>query len=89
MTIEEAVVDALQVLLVDSAKHDLTGEASPIETLGLESVDGIEFAVLLEDRLACSLPENANPFVDDERGGARTISGIVAWIAALGVVRTA
>ncbi len=89
MTIEQAVVDALRILVPEGLPADLTGETSPIDTLGLASIDGIEFAVLLEERLGVSLPEKANPFVDDERRRARTISSIVAWVGALGLARSA
>ena len=85
MTIEEAVLEALRVLVPEGLPSNLDGETSPIDTLGLASIDGIEFALLVEERLGVALPEKANPFVDDERRRPRTISGIVSWIGALGL----
>ncbi|HEY0479915.1 MAG TPA: acyl carrier protein [Kofleriaceae bacterium] len=81
MTIESAVAEALRSLLGDHA--GLTSASSPIETFGLASIDGIEFAVLLEDKLGWALPPDANPFVDDTKKRARTVGEIVAWMNSL------
>jgi acyl carrier protein len=82
MKIDEAVTEALSTLLGDNAAG-LTSTSSPIETFGLASIDGIEFAVLLEDKLGWSLPPDANPFVDDSKKRARTVAEIVTWVSSI------
>lgn len=86
MTIDKAVTDALAVLVGDASL--LTSDASPIGTFGLASIDGIEFAVMLEDKLGWALPENANPFVDDTKQRARTIAEIVTWVSSIAAARS-
>jgi acyl carrier protein len=81
MTIDEAVTEALRTLIDDAP--GLTPASSPIETFGLASIDGIEFAVLLEDKLGWALPPDVNPFVDDSKKSARTVAEIVAWISGI------
>lgn len=82
MTIDEAVAEALCTLLGDDASG-LTPTSSPIDTFGLASIDGIEFAVLLEDKLGLALPQDANPFVDDSNKRPRTVADIVTWVTAV------
>jgi len=87
MTIDEAVTEALRTVLGDAAVG-LTPTSSPIDTLGLESIDGIEFAVLLEDKLGWALPSNANPFVDDSKKRSRSVAEIVTWVSSLAAAGT-
>lgn len=82
MTIDEAVTEALSTLLGAEAPA-LTSTSSPIDTFGLASIDGIEFAVLLEDKLGWALPQDVNPFVDDARKRARTVAEIVTWVGSV------
>ncbi len=87
MTIDEAVTDALRTVLGDAASN-VTADSSPVDTFGLESIDGIEFAVLLEDKLGWSLPPDANPFVDDSKRRARTVAEIVMWVGSIAAAGT-
>lgn len=82
MTIDDAVTEALLTLLGADA-NEVTAASSPIDTFGLASIDGIEFAVLLEDKLGWVLPQDANPFVDDAKKRARTVAEIVVWVSSV------
>ena len=73
-----AVIESLRRLL---GKDDLeiNGRTRPIRDLGLESQDGIAWAIDLED-LGFRIPADLNPFVDDERHKARRVDEIADFI---------
>ena len=43
----------------------ITPEINPIESLALDSGNGIPFALEMEDRLGIAIPPEVNPFVKD------------------------
>ena len=81
----EAVIGALDELLDElGADHGaITDDSFPIGDLGLDSADGIDFACRLSDKLRVEVPNDANPFVDDEKVCARTVKQIIEFAGEL------
>lgn len=80
-----AVIGALGELLDElGAEHDeITDALRPIGDLNLDSADGIDFACRLGERLGVDVPNEANPFVDDEAVRARTVKQIIDFAEGL------
>jgi len=78
----EAVVSALVQLLERAGdRPELTEKARPVGDLGLESVDGIEFACALEDTLGLKIGDEVNPFIDDVEHRGRTVREIIDYVS--------
>jgi len=71
----EAVIESLR-RLIGQPDQEIDGDTDPIGDLGLESQDGIAWALDLED-LGFKLPVKLNPLVDDDRHKARSVAEIV------------
>ena len=69
------IVACLRRLLPEDVPS-LDDALDPIDDLGLESRDGIDFVVLLGKRLECDFPFDFNPFYDSA-GRSRSIGRIV------------
>jgi hypothetical protein len=71
---KEAVIESLR-RLIGQPDQEIDGDTVPIGDLGLESQDGIAWALDLED-LGFKLPTKLNPLVDDGQEKARTVDEI-------------
>ncbi|MCY2928828.1 MAG: hypothetical protein NTV86_04915 [Planctomycetota bacterium] len=77
MTKAEAVDKVIESLrqFIGDKDLEIDGDTQPIGGLGLESQDGIAWAVDLEN-FGFQLPDDLNPLVDDERHKARSVDEI-------------
>ncbi len=57
----------------------------PISGLGLDSLEGIDFACEIQQRLGCCVPNKVNPFLNEASGKVieRSVIQIVDFVAAL------
>lgn len=79
--VRNRVVQALRDVLGDEcADVELTDEIKPIGKLGLDSLDGLDYACELSSALDFDLPKKENPLVDDARQRARSIGEIVKFV---------
>lgn len=63
---------------------EITIDLNPLESLALDSGNGIEFALEMEDRLAIVIPVEENPFVKGTTTPcARTVGEIAEFLFAL------
>jgi acyl carrier protein len=71
----------LTSLLEDLAKEvvEILENTEPIENLGLDSMDGVEFACMLSEKF--DIPDDINPFIDEKTLKHRTVGEIVELIA--------
>jgi hypothetical protein len=80
--VREAVLATIR-LMIDDPSTALTGDIAPIDVLGLDSEDGLDFAELISERLPIVVPVEVNPFKNDEAQKARTLDEIIALLLAL------
>jgi acyl carrier protein len=79
--VRACIVKALQDVLGEkAAEADLQDDVKPIGNLGLDSMDGLDYACELSEALGFKLPTKENPLVDDGRQRARTIGDIVVYV---------
>ena len=72
--VEQTIIDAVRAHFADSVTSTLVDEGTnPIRDLGLDSHDGIEFAITLSAALGWEIPPDVNPFVDDKARCALTV----------------
>ncbi len=77
--VREAVLKSLRRFLKDDAAI-ITGDTMPIGDLGLDSQDGVSWAIDLEDE-GIKIPGKFNPLVEDKpRRHARTFDEIVDFV---------
>ncbi len=82
--IRQLVINGVRGLMNGrSSDKALNDDVSPILDLGLESIDGVDFACELGTPLGVRIPDSVNPFVLDQPRRARTISEIVELLASL------
>jgi len=82
--VEQATHEALRQLLERRGDATLIeANTKPITNLGLASEDGVEFECIVETLLDVTLPNQINPFVDDEHNRPRTVAEIVAYLTSL------
>lgn len=55
----------------------------PVNDLGLDSPDGVDFAGVLSEKLKFHIPNEINPFKDDETNRTRRVGQIVDFIFGL------
>lgn len=68
MTREEVmqhVVQTIREVMPEDTDAEITEQTCPIADLGLESLDGVECACILSDKLGFQLPMKLNPIVED------------------------
>lgn len=82
--VHNIVVQTLQEMIGDKTIK-IAADAMPIGAYGLDSQDGIEFAIYVSERLNCDVPVELNPFVDDngETVKQRTVGEIVDLLVSL------
>jgi len=79
--IREIVVECLYQTLGDKLHNvSLTDKIDPINNLGLESCDGLVFAITISEKLPFQIPKSINPLVDDKRKRGRKVGQIVDFI---------
>jgi acyl carrier protein len=66
---------------------EVTESTNPIDDLGLDSPDGIDFILMLDGEIDIAIPGNVNPFIiDDSKDGrksARSVGQITDLILSL------
>ena len=75
-----AVMESLKKFMGDDEQVMIDSTTRPIGDLDMTSEDGIAWATELED-VGIIIPENVNPFVDDEQKRARSVDEIVTLLA--------
>lgn len=79
--IREIVIECLHQALGDKSRNvTITDRIDPINNLGLESCDGLVFAIALSQKLPFEIPNSINPLVDDKKTRARKVGQIVDFI---------
>ncbi|MDD2762619.1 MAG: acyl carrier protein [Opitutaceae bacterium] len=81
--VRDAVLALLRDFLGTEAPSAITEATDPIKDLGLDSEDGVDFACLLSERFACTVPEDVNPLVNDAKHCGRRIGEIIDFMFAL------
>ena len=81
--IRQCVVDSIKEVMTDSQSVTIDDKTDPIQHLGLDSYDGVVCACALSNKLGYNIPENVNPFVDDDRRRSRCMSEIVDMLLQL------
>ncbi len=78
--VRRVVIESLREMLKQDAVTDIPeidDGTEPIRDLGRDSPDGVEFACILSDKLNFHIPDEINPFVDDQQRQARPVGQIV------------
>lgn len=75
--IRDAVMAALRDFLKDKAPPDLTETTEPLKDLGLDSLDGVDFACVLSESCGFVVPDDLNPFIDDAQRRGRNLGEII------------
>ncbi len=75
--VRACVIQSLREVLEEQDVKEIDDRTSPIKDLGMKSIDGIDYACILSEKLHYRIPDGLNPFVDDDRHQARTIGQIV------------
>jgi acyl carrier protein len=75
--IRKYVIDSLKEFLVSDNKKvtEINEHTRPIDDLGLDSPDGIDWVCDLEEK-GFTIPKDVNPFIDDKKHMARTVGEI-------------
>lgn len=75
--VRECVMESVQELLEKTDTGIIDEQTDPILGLGLDSVDGVDLACALSQKLNYDIPDKINPLVDDEKHRPRRIGEIV------------
>lgn len=77
----DVVLSALMAVRPDLDASKITDDTRLMRGLGCASIDGVDLAVELEQRLGISIPNTVNPLVqeDDGKKRDRTFAEMVAW----------
>jgi acyl carrier protein len=81
--VKKIAVKCLQEIAGNQGPVKVNEQTDPILDMGLDSADGILFALELETRFNIELPCDLNPLVDDIRHCSRKIGEIVDLLANL------
>ena len=81
--VRDCVIKAFHEVLGEEDVERIDEGTNPFKDLGMESIDGIEYACVLSEKLNCKIPEALNPFVDDSRCQARSVSQIIDFMCGL------
>lgn len=75
--IQELVITSLREVLKDKTVREIDEATDPINDLGLDSLDGINFACTLSEKLKINIPHELNPLLDDEKNRPRRVGEII------------
>jgi len=75
--VKRIVLDCLLEIIGDKGPEKIDEQTDPILNLGLDSADGILYALELENRLNIEIPCDLNPLVDDKKHRSRRMGEIV------------
>lgn len=75
--VKKVVLDCLLKIVGDKVPDKIDEQTDPIINLGLDSADGIIFALELEDQLGIEIPSDLNPLIDDKKHRSRQIGEIL------------
>ena len=75
--VKKIVLDCLLEIIGEKVPGKINEQTDPIINLGLDSADGILYALGLETRLNIEIPCDQNPLVDDKKHQSRKIGEIV------------
>ncbi len=78
--VREKVIQCLLNIVDSKSEVVIESSTDPINQLGLDSMDGIYYALEISDKLMIELPDTLNPLVDDERHKPRNVNEIVELI---------
>lgn len=80
--IKTIVIESLYEFANESNLDELIidEKTDPIYHLGLDSMDGVEYACILSEKLDFEIPDNVNPFVNDEQKRGRSVDEIVDFL---------
>jgi len=67
----------------DAQDMTLSEETNPIRDLGLDSMDGVDFAVAIGTKFKVRIPDEINPLVDNKVNVGRNLGQIVDLIKSL------
>tara|TARA_R110002050_G_scaffold69862_2_gene151022 strand:+ start:79 stop:357 length:279 start_codon:yes stop_codon:yes gene_type:complete len=81
--VRDLLLGTLKDFLGEKAPAQITEHTDPFKDLGLDSVDGVEFACVISEKLGCHVPNDLNPFVDDARQCGRRIGEVVDLVCRL------
>ncbi len=83
--IRACVIEGLRFLLSDtnSTEIEITDRMKPIPDLGMISPDGVDFACEISARIGFKIPDDVNPFLNDEGNRALRLNEIVNLIYSL------
>ncbi len=87
--LRKGVVECLQETRRGGADRVITDRTDPIRDLGCDSPDGLDFACRLEEKFSISIPQELNPFVDDNRNRVRRVKEIVDLLENLMILEEA
>jgi acyl carrier protein len=76
-------VATLQEFLGTKAPKEIHDTADPIKDLGLDSMDGVDFACVLSEKFGCRIPDDLNPLVDDTRHCGRRVGDMIKLVTDL------
>jgi Phosphopantetheine attachment site. len=78
------IIESLKSISPVAGDVVITLDLNPLESLALDSGDGVEFALDIEDRLAIKIPMEVNPLVKDGAiPRARTVGEIADFLTEL------
>lgn len=81
--VHDLLLGTLKDFLGEKAPVQITESSDPFKDLGLDSVDGVEFACVISEKFRCHVPDDLNPFVDDSRQCGRRIGEVVDLVCSL------
>lgn len=78
--VKKIALNCLLEIVGNKGPETIDDKTDPILNLGLDSADGIIYALELENRLGIEIPCDQNPLVDDEKHKSRKIREIVDFL---------
>ena len=75
--IREQVIASLREVMRDGSIKEIDETTDPIKDLGLDSLDGINFACTLSEKLGINIPPEVNPLIDDKKNRPRRVGEII------------
>lgn len=79
--LRQIVIESLSELTKNSKEIVINEETNPIYHLGLDSMDGIEYACVLSEKLDFEIPDTVNPLIDDENTKrARSVNEVIDFL---------
>lgn len=81
--INHFIIESLQEMLGKDNKKKIDEYIKPIPDLGCDSEDGVNFACILSGKIDYYIPDDVNPFVDDDRRQGRSVREITDLVLRL------